>query len=160
MTPDLHRLARMNRLDELSEAVTEGGDMNKKDEFGLTPLHCAIAEHNIDVASFLINNGADVVSQDNDGKTPLHYSIEHNLPAIAESILTKCPAAHGVSDKHGNEPLWTAAMNAKGEYQLVLLLLRYGANPEHRNRVNLTPLDIPKRKKNDRLLAILQSKAT
>ncbi|HEY7426960.1 MAG TPA: hypothetical protein VH682_22180, partial [Gemmataceae bacterium] len=34
----------------------------------------------------------------------------------------------------------------------------YGADPHHRNNANLTPLDIPKRKRDDALLRFLESK--
>ena len=38
------------------------------------------------------------------------------------------------------------SIQCQGNYELVTLLLRYGANPDHRNNVNLTPVDIAIRK--------------
>jgi len=155
--PDMHEDARMNRVDDLQTAIMGGADVNEKDCFGATPLHCAVAEKQLEAISLLLRNGADVTAQDRDGKTPLHYAVEYNLPAVAEDMLKINRAAISIADKHGNEPLWTAAFNAKTNYEFVTLLLRYGADPGHRNNVNLTPLDIPKRKGDETLLRILES---
>jgi ankyrin repeat protein len=155
---DLHRYARQNLLPELNAAVAQGTDINQKDEFGSTPLHCAVAQKNEAAARFLLEHGADVTAQARDGKTPLHYAVEFRLPRLAEEMLKKTPTAVSISDAHGNEPLWTAAFNSKGDYELVDLLVRYGANPQHRNKVNLTPVDIAKRKSDHAMLQILESK--
>jgi ankyrin repeat protein len=155
---DLHRYARMNQVEELLQMIMKGIKLNEKDGFGATALHCAIAEKSVDVIALLLEHNADVTAQDSDGKTPMHYAIEYNLPAVAEELLKKNSSVIAIADRFGNEPLWTAAFNAKGNYELVSLLLRYGADPEHRNNINLSPLDIPKRKRDDGLLRILESK--
>ena len=76
---------------------------------------------------------------------------------ICKTPVKKNPGVVAIADRYGNEPLWTAAFNAKGNYELVSLLLRHGANPTHRNNAGLSPLDIPKRKRDDALLCILES---
>jgi ankyrin repeat protein len=108
------------------------------------------------VVALLLAYNADVSAKDKDGKTALHYAIEYALPDVAEELLKKNPNITAIADKFGNEPLWTAVFNAKGNYDLVSLLLRYGANPHHRNSTNLTPLDISKRKGDVTLLRILE----
>src|SRR5262249_15883159 len=117
----------------------------------------ALAEKNRDVVALLLAHNADVSAQDKDGKTALHYAVEYAQPDVAEELLKKNPNAAAIADKFGNEPLCTAAFNAKGNYELVSLLLRYGANPHHRNNTNLTPLEIPKRNGDAALLRILES---
>lgn len=155
---DLHRFARMNLPKELEAAIRGGVDVNAKDQFGSTALHYAIVEKHVGIVSLLLANGADPAAQDGDGKTPLHYAIEYNLPSVAEDLLEHDQTIVSIADKFGNEPLWSAAFNSRGNYDLVNLLLRYGADPRHRNHSNLTPLDIPKRKRDDALLRLLQSR--
>jgi ankyrin repeat protein len=155
--PDMHGYARMNLVDDLQTALMNGADVNEKDRFGATPLHYAIAEKHLEAISSLLRHGADVTVRDGDGKTPLHYAVEHNLPAVAEELLRKNRTAIAIADRFGNEPLWTATFNARGSYEFVALLLRYGADPKHQNNSNLTPLDIPKRTGDEALLRILES---
>jgi ankyrin repeat protein len=155
---DLRKLAIQNRVEELRAALMKGADPNERDSFGATALLAAIAYKSLDVIPVLLENGADVTVQDKDGSTALHYAIEHKLPKILQALLRKCPHAVSLSDKHGNQPLWTAAFNARGDYEMVSMLLESGADPEHANKVSLTPLDIPKRKGEPALLQLLESK--
>jgi ankyrin repeat protein len=146
-------------VQELKGAMGKGlVDLNEKDEFGATALQYAISYKNLEVIALLLEHGADVAVQHNDGSTALHIAVESKLPQVADELLKRNPGLVAIADKHGNQPLWTAAFNPKGDYELVLLLLRYGADPEHRNNVNLTPIDSAKRSSDDTLLQLLESK--
>jgi ankyrin repeat protein len=142
---DLHRMARGNRVNELLAALKSGAEVNKKDEFGATPLHYAISEGSVETAMALLSHAADVTVGDGGGKTALHYAVEHKLPSLAEAILRTDPAVVDSADNHGNRPLWAAAFNARGDYDLVKLLLRYGADASHKNNVGRTAVDLASR---------------
>ena len=154
---DLRKCARMNLIDELATGIAQGLNLNEKDEFGAAALHYAVAEKNTNVVALLIEHGADITAQDSDGKTALHYAIEYKLPRVVEALIEKDPRVIAIADKFGNQPLWTAAFNANGNYDVVALLMRYGANPDHRNNARLSPRDIPMRMGDEGLLRVFGS---
>jgi ankyrin repeat protein len=154
---DIHSLARCNDVETLSHRLEMGADVNAVDETGATALHSAIAWNGGDAVAVLLDYGADVLRQDRDGNTPLHYAVEYKMLDVAEALLRQNQAVIGIANRHGNQPLWTAAFNARGDYRMVELLLRYGGEPTHRNRVDLSPIDIPKRINDMALLQLLES---
>lgn len=155
---ELHRFARMGDVQALRRAIQAGADIDEQDEFGTTPLKYAIAEKKVEAALMLLEMGAEITLQGKDGSTALHSAIEHELPRVLEAMIRKCPDAVSIADKHGNQPLWTAAFNARGNYEMVTMLLECGADPVHANKVSLTPLDIPKRRAEPALLQLLESR--
>lgn len=157
-TFDIHEFARRGNLDSLRQAIDASVDLDAKDQFETTALQYAIAERQFSAIDLLLESGADVLAQDRDGKTALHYAVEYNMASVVEKLLRKQPEVISVSDKYGNQPLWTAAFNARGNHEIVKILLRHGGDPEHRNNANLSPLDIPKRKGEPALLDLLISR--
>ncbi len=155
---DVYGFARTGDVVSLREFATQGGDLNAKDSSGLSALHYAIAHKQVETIDELLRLGVAVAIQDSNGLTALHYAIEHGLPNVLEALLRKCPEAISISDRHGNQPLWTAAFNARGDYKMVTVLLEHGADPEHPNKVSLTPIDIAKRKGETALLELLNAK--
>jgi len=155
-TTNLHRLARLGELAALRNAVESGIDVNSKDSFGATALHYAIAEKQAHSIDLLLKLGADVAIQDADGYSALHYAIEYNMPSVVESLLKRCPTAVSISNRHGNQPLWTAAFNARGNYEMVSMLLQCGADPKHLNNVNLSPIDIAKKKNDSEMIKLFE----
>lgn len=155
---DLEKMALQNRADELRAAIISGADPNERNRLGSPPLFVAIAYKSVDAVQVLLENGADVTIQDRDGSTALHYAIEHKLPKVLQALLLKCPEAVFIADKYGNQPLWTAAFHASGDYEMVKMLLDFGADPKHLNKVSLAPLDISKRRGEPALLQLMELK--
>ncbi|WP_406700710.1 ankyrin repeat domain-containing protein [Singulisphaera sp. Ch08] len=83
-----------------------------------------------------------------------------NIQKDQVHLLRTVSTAVSISDRHGNQPLWTAALNARGNYEMVSMLLRYGANPNHLNNANLSPFDIAKRKNDSTMLQLLEERVS
>ena len=50
----------MNNIGEIENLLSNGHDINEKNDEGLTPLSEAIILNNYDIAKYLIENGADI----------------------------------------------------------------------------------------------------
>ena len=57
------------------DEIEKGADVNAKDTYNKTPLHCAVYNENLEITQLLIANGAEVNATDKDGDTPLHWAI-------------------------------------------------------------------------------------
>ena len=65
--------------------IANGADVNAKNKYGDTPLHCAATK---EIAELLIANGADVNAKEVDDLTPLDWAAHpHNPNADAEEIV-------------------------------------------------------------------------
>jgi ankyrin repeat protein len=123
------------------EARITADDFWATGDNGQTVLQEAIASRRPDLAMWLVGRGIDLENRDRSGYTALHYALEYQFYPLAE-LMILAGADVGTPNKHGNAALWTAVMNAKGDYALVDLLLARGADPDARNRVGKSPLDL------------------
>ena len=125
------------------ELLKRGGDINQY-EYGRSALHSAALSNAINAVKILIDNGINLDLQDKgSGATALHYCALYNRPEITNLILQKGGRLI-VADNYGNQPLWTAVFNVKGKEErlpLVELLLKFGANKNHKNLAGRSPLD-------------------
>ena len=111
------------------------------DVYGRTPLLKAVIDDSEKAVRELVEAGGDVNHQDDNGWTALHFAAQERKNAVAE-ILLSAGADPNLTDSHGNSPLWTATMNARGDFSLIQLLLNAGAIPDRKNRHGRSPSDI------------------
>lgn len=78
-------------LNLVNYLIEKGADVNKKDNDGNTPLHCAAKKGNIEVVKYLIGKGARVDIKNGWGETSLHIAAQVNqleaVKAICKSLL-------------------------------------------------------------------------
>jgi uncharacterized protein len=132
-------------------------DINILNEYKQNLLQESISYDNLLTAKFLIENGIDLNNQDSDGKTSLHYCASFNNYSIAEKIL-EAKGNINLCDNFGNNPLWVAVFNARGEYELVKLFLQYDADVNNKNKSNKSPLDFAIQISDEDLVTILNKK--
>jgi ankyrin repeat protein len=150
---DIFESARRDSLDKFSDALNTV-PINVTTEGGRNALHVAIAYKRALHAKELIRRGIDINWQDENGETPLHYAAVHYMPEIAD-LLIESAAKISVFDKHGNSALWYAVFHAHGNYMIVEMLLRGGANPLTKNKYGRSPLDFARQIGDEPLIALL-----
>jgi len=132
--------------------------INDKADLNYSPLAIAVARGHKDVVELLLENGATPNTQDQKGNTPLHYTGEYNFLEIAK-LLVQHKADLKIQNNFGNEALWVAVFNVRGNderYNLVKFLLESGSDPNHKNTSGMSPLGFAEQVEDNKLIEILK----
>ncbi|MCE2688205.1 MAG: ankyrin repeat domain-containing protein [Rickettsiales bacterium] len=89
MTNNLIALILTNKINEIKKFIAEGGDVNLRDEWGLTPLIAATLCNDPAIVKILLRAGAKLDLQNNEGKTALDIAKEYDYQKIIELLTTK-----------------------------------------------------------------------
>lgn len=119
-------------------------------------LYEAISSNDIITVRHLLDQVININYQDDQGKVALHYCAEYFNIEASKLILEVDNVEVNIVDKYGNNPLWTAVFNARGEYDLVKLFKSYKADSNSKNNVGKTPLDFAKQIEDEELIDILK----
>ncbi len=123
--------------------------------YGQTLAMLSVFENQIEILKYLIKHGADLNKGDNDGCTPLHAAaLENNLSAA--EIILEAGAQVDKEDKFGNTPLSEAAYTYRKDLSLISLLLKYGADPFHKNKAGISPYEFADKTKKIDVLALFK----
>ena len=79
MTASLHRAAYNKHKEIIELLITNGVDVNGKNDAAETPLHLATTK---EIAELLIANGADVNAATNRGTTPLDWAANDEIASL------------------------------------------------------------------------------
>ena len=118
---DIHAAALMGNLKAIQQHIKAGSDLNKKDEYGSTPLIIAATFDKTEVARALIEAGADMNCKSNDGSTPLHTAAFFCRIEIVEALLNK-GADKNLRNNYGSTALESISGpfdNVKGIYDQI-----------------------------------------
>lgn len=89
----------------------------------------------------LIERGINVNHRSSKRFTALHFCAMYNCNEIAESLVQR-NAKVDYYDRYGNDPLWYAV--GESNYKMAKLFVEHGADINHKNKANLSPLDAAK----------------
>ena len=90
----------MDNADVVKYLIDVGAQIDAKNNFGQTPLHCSV---NVEVAKCLIKNGAMIETKDQDGETPLHSAAKDGHLEIVEYLIQQ-GAQVNIRDNNGQTP--------------------------------------------------------
>ena len=74
-------------LELMDWLITQGADINARDEYERTPLHYHAQVNNVEKVALLLEKGADIEAQDKYKNTPLHFA-EYNAE-VAQLFIQK-----------------------------------------------------------------------
>ena len=84
---DIHTATFLGNLKVVEEHISYGTDLNKKDQYGSTPLIIAVTFDKTEVAKALIQAGVDLHIMNNEGSTPLHVAAFLCRTEIVKALL-------------------------------------------------------------------------
>jgi len=136
----LHAAIASGDIDEVKRLISQGADINAKNENGQTPLLLALNSNQMDVAELLVARGADVEAIDDRTGKALLLSVGGRKERV-EFLLSK---GANIETKDGNGltllQLMAAYSNQKDYLDVIELLLEKGADIETRGYADCTPL--------------------
>ena len=100
--------------------------------------------------SALLKAGADIHETDKNGVTPLHHAVRFRSPAAVETLLLRGANVNQACKRSGSTPLHravttTGAPGTAGKQaeaiEIIKLLLKFGADPQLKNKLGKTPAD-------------------
>jgi ankyrin repeat protein len=136
---DLFQIVRLHEQEsyfKINELIHE----NISNSYGQTLIHEAVASANLEVLHDLISKRFNVNCIDNQGQTPLHY-VANNMNVNTAQLLLEAGADINIKDDYGNNAMWTAVFNARGNYDLVNLFKRFSANSFSKNNNGKSAFD-------------------
>lgn len=85
----LHRAARVGDVNGINSCLSQGANVNSRDQNGWTPLHRAAFKGWTECVRVLLSGGADVDAADEAGYTPLHCSVEAGQAETAMLLVAE-----------------------------------------------------------------------
>lgn len=144
-TPPIIQAAKNGDIEEVKRLLREHPeDVNQMNVLGLTALHFAVAEGHIATVDLLLNHGA-AVNPGNDGEsskymTPLMKTVSGNHVALVQMLLDRGALVNRKYRIKEQTALHLAVRYCPFNEEIVLALLRHGANVDERDENGQTPL--------------------
>eukprot|EP00042_Codosiga_hollandica_P045065 m.452908 g.452908 ORF g.452908 m.452908 type:complete len:688 (-) comp56928_c0_seq29:1562-3625(-) len=130
-------------------------DTNEGEPDRRTALHLAAVEGHLDVVKALLGAGANPELRDRTGRTCLHLALEQNQHDVAKFLIFNKIANVNVYDLRLTTPLMIAS--ARGNAELIALLLQAGADPNAVDEHQRTASDLAQLSNQEECLQLLRA---
>jgi ankyrin repeat protein len=125
----------------MSEAKGNNINAKTKDK-ELTPLHLAAEGGYVECVEILLDKGADANIRNHRGQTPLHLAARAQAYDCVEMLLRKGNADPNIGDFDKRTPLHAAVGKSARSYDIIELLVSWGADVNTKDQYGYTPLHI------------------
>lgn len=150
---ELARSAEKGRIEQVSQLLKEGIDVNARLNDGSTALHWAVLRDQMESFTILMDAGADPLVLNRNGVSPLFLAVQNGNEKIAARLLDAGADPNTLSES-GETILMTAAHTGKPE--VINLLLGNGALVDARDPdFQQTALMIAVREGHDEVVELL-----
>jgi len=136
-TKSLHQAAAEGDLEQVKLHISNGADVNAKDQRGRAALHRAAYAGHVEVMRLLIEHGADVNAKDKLKRTPLEHAAVASRTKVVKLLIEE-GANPNARNEGGATPLHVAARSA--DRDTVKLLIDKGADVTLSDDGGSTPL--------------------
>ncbi|KRT81349.1 Ankyrin repeat-containing protein [Oryctes borbonicus] len=121
----------------------KGNNVNAKTrERDLTALHLAAEGGYVECIEVLLEKGADTNVKNHRGQTPLHLAARAQAYDCVELLLRKGCADPNIADYDRRTALHAAVGKAARSYDIIEVLVRWGADVNAKDQYGYTPLHI------------------
>jgi ankyrin repeat protein len=138
----LHLAAKHARRETLKGLLScPKVDINAVDRNGMSALHVAAEQGYADIVKVLLAcRGFDADAASRDGSSALHYAVKAGCAEVAKLLLAHRPMDIDGVTRQGETALHVAAFH--GRREMVLLLVKMGADVAVTNRSKKTALEV------------------
>ncbi|KAM7438709.1 Transient receptor putative cation channel subfamily A member 1 [Porites harrisoni] len=137
----LHKAVLNGKESDVENLISAGKDIDAHDEYGKTPLHCAVGAQKLDIVHCLLRYKPDVDAHDDRDDTPLHTATRTGNLDIVMALLREGHANPNAVGNSGCTPLHIAAhLDHVNNVSICKLLLQYNSKLLSRDHKAMTPI--------------------
>jgi len=140
----IYAAARAGNIEDIQLHIARGTDLNKQDQYGYTPLKCAIESQGVEAVKVMLEAGASANAKDGTGATPLLPAALRGQVEVVRMLLAKGGDANAKDDQQQTALHLAVQM---GHRQVVEVLVEAGADVNAEGRGKATPLSIAQRRR-------------
>lgn len=137
---ELSLAAYEGNLDLVTEAIENGANVNTVNSYNASLLLLASIKGHLNIVKYLLSKGASVEIYNKQGMGPLYASCMFGHTETAQLLLMNNANPNVELDGVIATPLMSAVVNFQKD--IVILLLKNGANIKYQNKEGKTVLDL------------------